>query len=124
MVAVSGESPLDLLALLGTLESKLALSDDRLEAYNTLTIHLIEGELSIFEQDIVQQGSRLLRVAKQDVTHFGELPDILIQKALHVISYCLNDQEIVRYACVLHQKAASFVLKTRCCKYELLPCMT
>lgn len=96
MVAVSGESPLDLLALLGTLESKSALSDDRLEAYNILTKHLIEGELSIFEQDIVQQGSRLLRVAKQDVTHFGELPDILIQKALHVISYCLNDQEIVR----------------------------
>lgn len=96
MVAVPGESPLDLQALLGTLESKSSSGELLLEAYTKLSGHLNEGELSLFERDIVEQGKRLVAVTKKHARGKGGVLDSVAQKALCVMGYCLNDKEIVR----------------------------
>lgn len=96
MVAVGGESPLDLHGILKTLESKSSSADQRLDAYTTLTGHLTEGELSLFEHDIQAEGKLLLHVAKQDIPLEGGVLDLVAQKALHVMSHCLHDTDIIR----------------------------
>lgn len=98
MVAVGGESPMDLQGVLCTLESKSSSDEQRLNAYKQLTNQLVDGELSIFERDIQEQGQRLLKVTKRDVTLSGGLLDSVAQNALHVMAYCLKDPEIVRYS--------------------------
>ncbi|KAK7109715.1 telomere-associated protein RIF1-like isoform X2 [Littorina saxatilis] len=97
MVAVPGESPLDLQALLGTLESKSSSGELLLEAYTKLSGHLNEGELSLFERDIVEQGKRLVAVTKKHARGKGGVLDSVAQKALCVMGYCLNDKEIVSF---------------------------
>ena len=96
MAPAGGESPLDLQALLSTLEAKSSTSKQLLEAYTSLSSHLTEGELSIFERDIVEQGKRLLAVTRKHATGKGGVMDSIAQKALCVMGYCLNDKDIVR----------------------------
>ena len=96
MAMVGGESPLDLQAVLGTLEAKASSGEQLLEAYTRLSSHLTEDQLSLFERDIVEQGLRLLAVTKKHAAGRGGVMDAVAQKALCVMGYCLNDKDIVR----------------------------
>ncbi|KAK7453917.1 hypothetical protein BaRGS_00039608 [Batillaria attramentaria] len=123
MVAVGGGSPLDLPGLLTTLESKLSSSQQRLEAYNLLTEHLFGGELSFYGREIQQQGKRLLKVAKRDVASSGGVLGNVAQKALQVMSYCLHDEELVRFVAATELSALIHLLcRVATCTSEKTTC--
>ncbi|KAL8560261.1 hypothetical protein ACOMHN_005992 [Nucella lapillus] len=90
----SDESPLDLMPVLGVLESDTSSDEQLVDAYTRLSHH-INKELSLFERDFVEHGRRLVAVTKKHMTSDGELKHSVTPKALSVMSYCVNTSDIV-----------------------------
>ena len=91
MADESGESPLDIKAVLGVLEDNSSGERELVEAYDTILRHTSQ-QLSLFERDIVENGQRLVATTKK---HIEQNKELLVPKALNVMGYCLNIKEIV-----------------------------